>query len=138
MLETTVRKSARMAGKAVTEVRVMVESRTVRDVPLMVMHHVVVVPIGAPMVPAPAVAAEDADSNPQAKRNSRPVDVDAGHSNPPRVVWKRISVDHPGVVFRYIDDLRIGRLNRDHLSVRCDRFLLRALQVPGLLRPLTQ
>src|SRR3979490_1931703 len=109
MLETTVSKSARMAGKTVTEVRVMVESRTVRHVPLMVMHHVVVVPIGSPVVPPPAVAAENADSDPQAKRNSRPIDINSGNSNPPRVIRERIPVNDPWVVFRHVNDLRIGR-----------------------------
>ena len=122
---------------AMTEVRVMVESRAVRDVPVMVMHHIVMVPIGSPVVPAPAKATEDANANSQAKGNPWAIDIEAGHSNPCWVVWKGFPVHDPRIVFRYVNNFRICRLNRDRLAVRRDSFLLGALEVPSLLRPLT-
>jgi hypothetical protein len=72
--------------KAVTEVRVMHESRTVRDVSVMVVHHIVSVPIGSPVVPAPAEPAGDADPDSQAERDPWAIDIEAGNPDPPGIV----------------------------------------------------
>jgi len=44
-----------------TEASVMGERRTVRAVPVVVVQDIVVVPVGAPVMPAPAKASEDTD-----------------------------------------------------------------------------
>jgi len=119
------------------EVRVMVESRTVRAVPVMIVQDVVPVPIGSPVMPAPTKASEDTDPDTQAERNSRAIDVEARDPDPCGVVWKRLSVDNPWIVLGYVNDIRICRFDRDRLPVRRDTFLLRALQVPSLLCPPT-
>src|SRR5882724_3500353 len=121
---------------SVTEVRVMAEGRTVRDVPVMIVQHIVVVPVGSPVMPAPAETSEDADPNTQAERNPWAIEIEAGNADPRGVVWERISVDDPWIVFGYVNDVRICRFNRNRLSVIRDSFLLRTLQVPSLLRPL--
>src|ERR1700732_889704 len=95
------------------------------------------VPIRTPVVPPPAEVTVEADANPETEPDPRPIVVEAGNSNPIRVVGEGIAVDDPGIVFRHINDLWICRLNFDRISVGGDRFLLSALQVPGLLRSLT-
>src|SRR6266436_3188427 len=105
---------------SVTEVVVIDESGTVRDVPVMVVRHIVSVPIGSPVMPAPAEAAEYTDSNTQAERNSRAIDIEAGNSIPPRVVPEGRPIDIPRIVFRYVNNFRIRRRNRDRLADRRD------------------
>src|SRR5258708_19585735 len=85
MWDVGVRNSAVLAEQRmpVTGVVVIHESRTVRDVPVMVVQHIVSVPIGSPVMPAPAEAAEYTDSNTQAECNPRAIDIEAGDPNPP-------------------------------------------------------
>jgi hypothetical protein len=105
---------------SVTEVVVIDESRTVRDVPVMIVHHTVSVPIGSPVMPTPAEAAEYTDSNTQAEHNARAIDIEARNSIPPRVVLEGRPIDIPRIVFRHVNNFRIRRLNRDRLAVRRD------------------
>src|SRR4030088_2962228 len=113
------RKSAGMAEVrmsvpevAVSEVVVMHESRRVRDVPVVVVHHVMSVPVGSPMVPTPAKATEDADPDSQAEGNPWAIDIEPGNPVPRRVVWEGVPVDDPRIVFGYVNNFRIGRFNR--------------------------
>src|SRR5882762_4098801 len=105
---------------SVTEVVVIDESRTVRDVPVMVVHHIVSVPIGSPVMPAPADAAEYTDSNTQAEHNPRAIDIETGNPIPPGVVLEGRPIDIPRIVFGHVNNFRIRRRNRDRLAVRRD------------------
>jgi hypothetical protein len=131
-------KSAGVAASRITvsEIRVAHESRTVRDVPVVVVDHVMSVPVSPPVMPSPPEAAKETHSNSQAEGNPRPIEIEAGKPHPLGVIREGIPVDDPRIVFRHIDDVWIGGFNRDCLSVRCDSFLLRAFQVSSLLRPL--
>jgi hypothetical protein len=120
---------------SVIEVAAIDESRAVGDVPVMVVYHVVVVPIGSPVMPAPAKASEDANS--QAERYPWPLDEGARNPDPSWIEREGVPVDHPRIIFRHVNDFRVCWFNHDRLSLGGDGFLLRALQVPGLLRSLT-
>ena len=120
---------------SVTVVVAIDESPAVGDVPVMVVYQVVVAPIGSPVMPAPAKAGEDANS--QAECNPWPLDECARNPDPPWIERERVPVDDPRIIFRHINDFRVRWFNHDRLSLGRDGFLLRALQVPGLLRSLT-
>ena len=122
--------------KVVSEVAVAHESRTVREVSVVVVDHVMSVPVSPPVMPPPTKAAKDADSNSQAESNPWPIDIEAGKPQPLGVVWEGIPVHDPRIVFGHVNEVWIRGFNRDRLSVRCDSFLLRAFQVSRLLRPL--
>src|ERR1700675_2500315 len=116
---------------------VIAELPAVGDVRVIAVNQAVSVPIRTPVVPPPAEATVETDTNAQAEPDSRPIVVETRNSDPTRVVGERITVDNPGIVFRHINDLWICRLNRDRISVGGDGFLLGVLQVSGLLRSLT-
>src|SRR6202158_4239412 len=120
---------------SVTVVVAIDESLAVGDVPVMVVYHVVVVPIGSPVMPAPAKASEDANS--KAERNPWPLDEGARNPDTSWIEREGVPVDAPRIIFRHVNDFRVCWFNHDRLSLGRDGFLLRALQVPGLLRALT-
>src|SRR5882724_9458398 len=113
------------------------EDSAVGDVGVVVENDSVVMPVVSPVVPAPAIAAKEADAKAQAKRNSR-----SGKVQPwiPIPAWPdpdRLSIHKPRIIFRHVNDLRIGRLDHDRLSLLAHTLLGCAVQVPRLLRPLT-
>src|SRR5260370_22645651 len=120
---------------SVTVVVAIGESPTVRDVPVMVVYQVVVVPIGSPVMPAPAKPSEDANS--PAERNPWPLDEGARNPDPSWIERETVPVDAPRIIFRHVNDFRVCWFNHDRLSLGGDGFLLRALQVPGLFPSLT-
>src|SRR6266446_8749699 len=86
---------------SVTVVVAVGESPAVGDVPVMVVYQVVVVPIGSPVMPAPAKPSEDANSH--AERNPWP--LDEGARNPdPSWIRERVPVDDPRIIFRHVND----------------------------------
>ena len=103
-------------GRAIERV-VIGEDSAVGDVGVVVEDDSVAMPIISPVVPAPAEAAEEADAIAEAKRNSR-----SGKIQPwiPIPTWPdpdRPSIHEPGIIFRQINNLRIGRLDHDRLSL---------------------
>src|SRR5437879_13627389 len=108
-------KSARMSENwmPVIEVVAIDESRAVGDESVMVVQHVVSVPIRSPVVPPPAEAGEDADSDSQAERNPWAIDEGARNANPIRIVCEGGPVDGPRIVLRHINDFRVCRSNLD-------------------------
>jgi hypothetical protein len=92
------------------------------------------VPIGPPVVPPPAVPGEHADSNSQAERDSRSIDVGVRNPDPAWIHPEPVSVGIPGIIFRYVNEIRVCRLDHETLSVGRDVLLGRRLQIPGLLR----
>src|ERR1700730_11609946 len=102
------RESAGMAEvrMSVAEVVVVHESWRVRDIPVVVVHHVMSVPIGSPVMPSPAKAAEDAAPDPQAEGNPRAIDIESGNPEPRGVVWEGVPVDDPRIVFGYVNNFR--------------------------------
>ena len=110
-------KSPAMKSAGVIEVVAIDEDSAVGDVGVVVVNDSVVMPIISPVVPAPAIAAKEADAKAQAKRNSRPSKVQPWIPIPawPDPDW--LSIHEPGVIFRHVNNLRIGRLDHDRLSL---------------------
>src|SRR5579862_7335834 len=97
----------------------------------------VVVPIVSPVVPAPTVAGEKADSEAQSKTDSWTFEEKPGVRIPSGKDGQRRAVHQPRIIFRHIDYVRSRRLNDDRLSLGTYFLLGRSLQIPGLLRPLS-
>src|ERR1700737_2197139 len=93
------------------------EDSAVGDVGVIVEHDSVATPIVSPVVPPPAIAAKEADAKAQAIRNSRPSKVQPWIPIPawPDSDW--LSIHEPGVIFRDVNNLRIGRLHPARLSL---------------------
>src|ERR1700680_858415 len=93
------------------------EDSAVGYVGVVVEHDSVAMPVVSPVVPAPAIAAKEADAKAQAKRNSRPSKVQPWIPIPawPDPDW--LSIYEPGVIFRDVNNLSIGRLDHDRLSL---------------------
>src|SRR6266852_7362324 len=91
------------------------EDSAVGYVGVVVEHDSVAMPIISPVVPAPAIAAKEADAKAQAKRNSRSGKVQPWIPIPawPDPDW--LSIHEPGVIFRHVNNLRIGRLDHARL-----------------------
>ena len=93
------------------------EDSAVGDVGVVVENDSVAVPIVSPVVPAPAEAAEEADAIAEAKRNSRSGKIQPWIPIPTRPDPDRLSIHEPGIIFRHVNNLRIGRLDHDRLSL---------------------
>src|ERR1700730_10378643 len=93
------------------------EDSAVGDVGVVVEHDSVAMPVVSPVVPSPAIAAKEADAKAQAKRNSRSGKIQPWIPIPawPEPDW--LSVHEPGVIFRHVNNLRIGRLDHDRLCL---------------------
>ena len=102
---------------------VISEDSTVGYVSVVVVDDSVVMPIISPVVPAPAEAAEEADSEAEAKRNTRSGKVQSWIPIPVRPRPDRISIHEPGVIFRHVNDLRIGGFDHNGLPLLSDVFL---------------
>src|ERR1700757_2610584 len=111
---------ARERRMIVAEVVAIDESWAMRVVPLMVVCQVMLAPIRSPVVPPPAKAREDTDADSQAERNPWPIDKDAWDVDPTRIKRERRSVDHPRIVLRHVNDIRVCWFNHDCLSLGRD------------------
>lgn len=119
---TATMKSATVKSTAVIESAVG-ENSAVGDVAAVVEHNSVT-PVVTPMSPTPAKATEEADSKAKAKLNSRNPKVKSGIGIPAGPDSDGPSVNQPGIVFRNVDNIRIGRLDHDSFSFIADFFLV--------------
>src|SRR5713101_2706857 len=102
---------------------VISKDSAVGDIGVVVVDDTVAMPIISPVVPAPAKAAKEADSKAETKRNTRSGKV---QSRIPIPAWPdadRLSIREPGIIFRHVHDLRIGRLDHNGLPLLSDVFL---------------
>src|ERR1700756_4087896 len=91
-------------------------------------------PTEAPVSPSPAKPAKEANSKAQAKRDSGYPEVKSRIAVPPRPDADGGTIHEPRIVFRHINNLRIGGFDHDLLVLRGYVFLRVALQVPRLFR----
>src|SRR6266404_495122 len=112
----------------VIEMIVIAIGSIVGDVAIVVVHHSVAVPVGSPVVPAPAEAAENADADPQTEGDPGSGEC-FGITNPTRIVVDRFPVDIPRIVFRHVNHVGVRWLDRDRLTFRGHGLLWRARQV---------
>src|SRR5260370_39603899 len=124
------------SGASATKAVVIPELSAMGEVRVIAVNQAMPVPIRSPVVPPPAEAAEETDTNSNTEADPRPVEEEARNANPIRIERERITVDDPRIVLRHIHDLRICRFNDDRISLGRHGFLRRTPQVPGLLSSL--
>src|ERR1700722_16585927 len=106
----------------------MVKVPGVGNVRMIAVAHVMPVPVRSPMAPSPAKSTVEADANPQAEPNAGSVVVETGKPGPVIKWIERIAVYDPWVVFRNVNEIRIGRFNRDRIALGGDGFLRGAFE----------
>src|SRR5258708_17526878 len=97
-----------MKSACTIEIIAVDENSAVGDVSVVVVNDAVVMPIVSPVVPAPAISTKEADPKPKAKRNSRASEIKAWIGIPARPDSDGRSIDEPRIVFRHVNNLRIG------------------------------
>src|SRR6266481_7728041 len=101
------------------------EDSAVGYVSVVVINEIVVMPVRSPMVPAPAKSAKKADSKAEAKRNSRAVKKQSWIRIPTWPNPDRFSIRKPRIIFRHVNNLRVGGFDHNglpliaHVFVRC-------------------
>ena len=98
---------------AMIEIVAINEGGTVRDVGVVFVDDPAIAPIVSPVVPAPAESAEVADAKAVAKKDPRSAEIESGKWIPAGIDHEGRSVYDPRIVFRYVNDFRIDRLNDD-------------------------
>src|SRR6266851_1675842 len=107
----------------VIEVIAIDEYSAVGFVVAVVETNVMVMPVLAPVVPAPAKSTKEADSKAQAEHNSWTAKVKPRIRIPSRPDPDRLSIHKPWVIFRHVNNLRIGRFDHNGFSLLADFFL---------------
>src|SRR6267143_176433 len=92
------------------------------DVVIVVVHRPMATPVVPPVTPAPAKSSEETDSKSNTEGDCGAAKKDSWHRNPARVGNDRRPVHEPGIIGRYVDHLRVGRLNDDRVAL--SRYLL--------------
>src|SRR5882762_985861 len=108
-----------------------------RVVPFVIMNYDSVMPVGPPMMPAPAIPSEVADSVSDSERKIRSAIPDSGIRIPPRPRHDWTAVNHPRIIGGDVNDFRASRLNDDGRVLRRYGLLVCRLEVTRFLGPLT-
>src|SRR5271157_6288463 len=118
-------------GRAFTSVVVVPVVKGVAPgvVPVVVINHDSVMPIRPPVVPAPFITSQPADSEADSEPEEWIVIPDSGIRVPPRPRNNGISVNHPRVVSRNVNHLGVSRLNDDRRVLRSYGLLRVVLRV---------
>src|ERR1035438_2168875 len=103
------------------------EDSAMGDVCGVVVNDAVVMPVVAPVVPSPAKSSKEADSKAEAKSNSRARKKQTWVRIPARPDPNRLTVHEPRIVFRDVNNLRVGGFDHNCLSLVGHLFLRRAL-----------
>src|SRR5580704_8918769 len=114
-------------------VAAVVKRIAARVVAVVVVDHGMAVPVGSPVAPAPAKAAEETDSETNSKEKVRAAKPDSGIWIPIRPRGYGIAVHHPGIVGWNVNNIRLRGLNDDRRTLVRHGLLLRALQISRLL-----
>ena len=127
-----------VAGIGATESAVprvaVLECGTAGNVRAMVKPYRMPVPIGVPVVPAPAKAREKPDADAYTEVHPGGVGNDA---RPTGVKHHRRTVDDPRVILRHVHDIGACRFDHDRLPVVRHGLLRGTLQIPRLLSSTT-
>src|SRR5216684_1448131 len=122
----------------VAEIVAINDRSAVGDVGVVVVNHPMAMPVASPVMPAPAISSEETDTEPNSKSNPRSGEEDSRHGVPARIRDDRLAIHEPGIICRYIDDLRIGRFDDDGAPLSRYLLLFTAIEVAGLVSILTQ
>ena len=110
----------------------------VRDTFVMIEERSTAMPVVAPVMPAPAISSEEADTKSNAKGNAGATPVNPGHGKPAWIRDDRLTVHEPGVVGGNINDLWVGRFDDDRVALRRYLLLFGVTQMAGTASLLTQ
>src|SRR5580704_209492 len=125
--------AARTWTSAPVEIVPVVKRPAAGVVPVMVINGEVVVPIESPMMPAPPVAAEEADPKASSEGEKWSFIPDPRIRIPSRPRPYRASINYPGIIGRHVNHIGLRRFNDYRRALRRYRLLRRALQIAGLL-----
>src|SRR5439155_24698936 len=120
--------SAAVIEAAVAEITVAVAEVTmmepvvtkipaVRDPFVMIEERSTAMPVVAPVMPAPAISSEEADTKSNAKGNAGPTPVNPGHEKPAWIRDDRLTVHEPGAEGGNKNDNRGVRFNDEHVAL---------------------
>src|SRR5216683_731217 len=121
----------------VTEIVAVDDRPAVRDVRVVVVDHPMAVPIASPVMPAPPISSEKADPKADSKSNPGSGQEDSRHGIPAWICDDGLAVHEPGIIGRYINDLRIGRFDDDCVPLSRYLLLFIAIEVAGRVSLLT-
>src|SRR5467141_540572 len=122
---------------AAVEVVAIDDRSAMGDVGVVVVNHPMAMPVASPVMPAPPKSTEEADSEPDSKSNPCSGQEDPRYGIPAWICDDWLAIHEPGIIGRYIDDLRVGRFDDDGAALRCYLFLFVAIQVASLVSLLT-
>src|SRR5260370_25674414 len=97
----------------VVEVVAIDDRSAVGDVGAVVVNHPMAMPVASPVMPAPTISSEVADSEPNSKSTPRSGGEDSRHGVPARLRHDRLAIYEPRIIGRDIDNLRIGWFDDD-------------------------
>ena len=117
----------------VAEIVAINDRPAVGDVGVVVVNHPMAMPVASPVMPAPTISSEETDAEPDSKSNPRSGEEDSRHGVPARIRDDGLAIHEPGIIGRYIDDLRIGRFDDDCVPLSRYLLLFVAIQVTSLV-----
>src|SRR3984957_16214176 len=103
------------------------ENSAVGNVAVGVEENSMTTPVVSPVSPPPAKSAKEADPKAEAKRDSRAANVESRIRIPSRPDSDGPSINEPRVIFRHVNNLRIGGLDHNGLPLLAYLFLRCAL-----------
>src|SRR5712692_10606839 len=115
-----------MVEVAAIEVVAIDDRSAVRDVGVVVVDHCPAVPVVSPVMPAPPISSEKADSEADSNSNPHSGQEDSRHGIPAWICDDRLTIHEPGIIRRHVDHLRIGwfdadwRMRRQEMKSRRD------------------
>src|SRR5580700_2986056 len=115
-------------------VAAVVKRIAARVIAIVVVDDGAAVPVGAPVSPAPAKTAEEADSESSSEEKVWPAKPDSGIGIPIRPRRYGIAVNDPRVVGRNVNNIRLRGLNDDGRTLSGHVLLLSGFQISRLLR----
>src|SRR5260370_26703221 len=121
----------------VVEVVAINDRPAVGDVGVVVVNHPMAMPVASPVMPSPTISSEETDAEPNSKSNPRSGEEDSRHGVPARIRDDRLAIHEPGIIGRYIDNLRIGWFDDDGVPLSRYILLFVAIEVASLLSLLT-
>ena len=107
----------------VAEIIAIDDRPAVGDVGVVVVNNSVVVPIVSPVVPTPAITAEEPNSKTKTKRDSRASKVQSWIRIPAGPDADGRTIDEPGIILRHVDNLRVRGLDHNGLPLVAYLFL---------------
>ncbi len=109
------------------EVVAIGEDSAVGNVAVVVVNDIAVVPVKSPVMPSPTKAAKQSRLEAKAKNHTWSRKVEPGVRIPARPGHERRSIHEPRIIFRHVNNLRVGWLDHNCLSLVGYFFQRRAL-----------